>query len=78
MGKRDSGKQKAIYLTRLCEWIAERSAGALTKRDKLQRAALDRILRRTMIAYVMKGRDTQKKNISRFSLHVLKPAVYDN
>lgn len=58
MVKKDSGRQKAIYLTRLCEWIAERIAEALTKREKLQRTAVERMMRRTMIAYVMKGRDT--------------------
>lgn len=38
------GRRRVTYLKSLCEWIAERSVGALGKKEKMSQAESDRNL----------------------------------
>lgn len=50
-GKRNKGKQQAIYLTSLCEQMAEQRVGV----QMLLRARMDRKLQRAMFTHILKA-----------------------
>lgn len=55
--KRDRGRQKATYLTSLCEWEVD----GMPKIQMVLRATKNRNLCKAMVVHVLKGHCTQKK-----------------